>query len=525
MPAELPGFYYDSERNRYFPISSKRCGSSQSAISFQDTTAKGELGFKSNTKAYSGVLQLVYGREVGGSFLYQDTHSFERRYMETQTSHSKVWMYEGANAAADGALEHLCTHIQTDEGLKEASVLTWGDNNGWFGACKILPSHAYPDCYIPQHFFPQSQLWNGTERPLNLFPLGIIPFSQSRITAIKRMPPRLETDQDSPHVAALVSTLGSAYQGGSLYIMKWNNTSESHAGQGLILPFNFSTCITVGCSIWTAALCGSMKATLGTSRGVAFVDLERPSMRWICRTRSDVLSQQCDSAGNVILCGFRNGNISTFDVRVAASKRSCTTICLDSFMSSMTPKKLQSHNHVGKFPISVSNFGYCQSERRMGKTTDDEIGSYLKPIKMRSAICSMVLLHSDETYLLASAMNGDIHLWDRRLTGKEPLQSYEGNSNTHSMLQIGVDPTETLLTSGGEDCTLRIWNVKSGQLLYAIDGFKSPVNTIACPRIQRSYNLHNENSTHVEPLMEQDHAWGMWLGSYTGLLYLHGAGI
>lgn len=41
-----------------------------------------------------------------------------------------------------------------------------------------------------------------------------------------------------------------------------------------------------------------------------------------------------------------------------------------------------------------------------------------------------------------------IHQWDRRMVENGAVRTYEGHNNTHTTLQLGVDPTETLLVSG-----------------------------------------------------------------------------
>ena len=49
---------------------------------------------------------------------------------------------------------------------------------------------------------------------------------------------------------------------------------------------------------------------------------------------------------------------------------------------------------------------------------------------------------------LHSCNNIQINLWDRRLCEKGSVLTYEGNYNTHSMLSLGVDASESLLMSG-----------------------------------------------------------------------------
>jgi WD repeat-containing protein 21A len=82
------------------------------------------------------------------------------------------------------------------------------------------------------------------------------------------------------------------------------------------------------------------------------------------------------------------------------------------------------------------------------------------------------------------------------------VQSYEGHVNSHTQIQLGVDPDERyvmsgrwyfsdvisltflfensdLVISGGEDCKLRIWSIKSGELLLE-DKFSNSVLSTVC---------------------------------------------
>lgn len=128
---------------------------------------------------------------------------------------------------------------------------------------------------------------------------------------------------------------------------------------------------------------------------------------------------------------------------------------------------------------------------------------------------SLALLRTSEWYLLASAMNGDVSIhhktcvlapavtsycwfwfaisnnesrvsmitslcsklwslwskqiqhWDRRIVERGPIRSYTGQVNSHTVLQLGLDPTERLLISGnrfllryllpGADCEVVIY--------------------------------------------------------------------
>ncbi|GFS44776.1 transducin/WD40 repeat-like superfamily protein [Actinidia rufa] len=167
-----------------------------------------------------------------------------------------------------------------------------------------------------------------------------------------------------------------------------------------------------------------------------------------------------------------------------------------------------------------------------------------------------------------------IRLYDQRLMQRGPIQMYEGNVNSHTRIQLGVDPCERifmsgvlhanecflllpvirniahvpiLFTLGGEDCNLRTWDIKSGELLFE-DKFMNSVPSIVCwPRGAASYRLpppficifislfpstimskstelprvQDERQNHTDYGYGQDHRWGAWLGSHEGLLYTH----
>jgi hypothetical protein len=53
-----------------------------------------------------------------------------------------------------------------------------------------------------------------------------------------------------------------------------------------------------------------------------------------------------------------------------------------------------------------------------------------------------------EFFLHSCCDDNQINLWDRRLCQKGPVLMYEGNYNTHSMLSLGMDASESLLMSG-----------------------------------------------------------------------------
>ncbi|KAH7659638.1 WD40-repeat-containing domain-containing protein [Dioscorea alata] len=144
---------------------------------------------------------------------------------------------------------------------------------------------------------------------------------------------------------------------------------------------------------------------------------------------------------------------------------------------------------------------------------------------MPSAICSLAALKSDEKYLLGSSMDGCIQLFDLRLL-RRPVQSYMGHVNSHSHLQLGVDPSESFFMSGGEDHFLHIWSIKTSELLFAKNFANATLNTICWSQtgnISKDIQQSSEETVrHHESKWELDQSWRAWLGSHKGLFYMHG---
>ncbi|WOG81534.1 hypothetical protein DCAR_0100685 [Daucus carota subsp. sativus] len=98
-----------------------------------------------------------------------------------------------------------------------------------------------------------------------------------------------------------------------------------------------------------------------------------------------------------------------------------------------------------------------------------------------------------------------IKLYDQRMVQRGAVQSYEGNVNSHTKIQLGVDPSENFVASGGEDSKLRLWSIKSGELLLE-EKFMTSIPSVVC--WQKS-----EDDEHSY--------WGKaWLGSRDGLFHM-----
>jgi len=316
------------------------------------------------------------------------------------------------------------------------------------------------------------------------------PFSNfsSGITCIKKVG-RHASDAPNTNVQqALVATLGSGESGGSVYIMDLSGTIDS-----AMRSWTACKVASLDHTVWTAD-CSSdgTHAAFGMDHGAGLLDLETNGLSWLCRSKSDILSQKFVHSGKVVLCGLRNGSIAPVDVR--QKHHDHPTGVPSASTARRTVPMLRSKHHG-----------------RLRNQADKACSGY---IYMSSAVCSLVTLSSDENYFLGSSMDGCIKLFDLRLIQKGGIQSYEGHVNSHTHLPLVVDPSETLLMSGGEDCTVRIWSIKTGELIFAQSVCDTPFTALCWP--ERSRDLCGSSPFDV------NHSWGAWLGSRNGLFYMHG---
>ena len=137
----------------------------------------------------------------------------------------------------------------------------------------------------------------------------------------------------------------------------------------------------------------------GTSSGAVLVHLETSAKTWLIHSKSDVLSQECDSnvrifvsnalilegflshffmQGNLIFCGFRNGYISMVDIR--------SPIRRPKMMPSMDVRleKSLSSGKGGKKAfrkgVAVNGIGQSSKEAAIAQ-------NFQESMRMNSAIC------------------------------------------------------------------------------------------------------------------------------------------
>nr|CAD1840939.1 unnamed protein product [Ananas comosus var. bracteatus] len=493
---DLPGFYFDPEKNRYFPVKgpipgSKRPLSSSSSSSDPSSSSRDAPDQKNQVqltrwKRRIKGSELLLSREIHGGLIFSNKTrcSFRQEYQKVQASRPMVWNYQSTTNVADAAIEQLDGIVQTPSGSRETKLLTTGNMMGaisLFGIGNVSAGigNVLADfCYGDEAFI----------RPI----CYVMILSLDYLT--------LEN---------MVTTLGSGESGGSLNVL---NLSEP-------LDFRIRACPVetrtseIACfdrTVWAAdCYAYGPQAAVGTNVGSALVNLETAAVSWLNHSKSDVLSLRYVPSGNVVLCGHRNGAIISVDIRQKQSELSAEP----------SARRPNPHRTAPIPPLRNDRRSVKRRVQMNGKLNSSSV------VYMPSAVCSLVSLQSDEQYFLGSSMDGSIKLFDRRLLQRGAVQSYEGHVNSHTHLQLAVNPSETLLLSGGEDCAVRIWSVKTSELIFAENVANSIFTRVCWPESGDGlpWSCKPEQSElHEDRPFELSHSWGAWLGSRKGLFYMHG---
>ncbi|CAL5184442.1 unnamed protein product [Lathyrus oleraceus] len=506
-PRALPGFYFDAEKNRYFPIKNPIPGSSSKKPKI--TTPKSpqtdqfqEKSRSSCRKLRNRISKLLQIRELDGRHVSASHYckcNFTEEFRRIRTSQPTIWKYQGTDRMCISALEHLNVDVQTLEGRFRTDVLLSGSISGSLSFSEVgRIGQNFNDGVKWMPYCMKSNI-KGKEDGHSKVPgplfrhNGASLHMSSRISCI-RLGPNLapHVASDSPIVGnALFTTLGSETSGGSVYTISLVEPID--LGAGILNTWSRLEEITsFMCTLWTAEYdYNRHRAIIGTNQGGASVDLESGTRSWFLRCKSDVFAQQIVDSGNVVLCGLRNGEVVSVDFR---------------------KKRLLS----SRFP--EHRISYVSSDKRVGSSNQGgfKLAGNIYPshtIKMPSSISCLASLKYDDQYFLASSVDGSIKLYDRRMLQRGAVQSYEGHVNSHTQIQLGVDPDERYVMSGGEDCKLRIWSIKSGELLLE-DKFSNSVLTTVCYQSFKKFKAEEENQ------YTYNSSLGAWLGSYEGLFYM-----
>ncbi|CAH8320194.1 unnamed protein product [Eruca vesicaria subsp. sativa] len=477
MRPELPGFYFDEEKKKYFaikgPIPGSKPSSSKTKQKPEPKPFK-EPNYQKRNKLKA--LKLLCSRELCGNvvFINKKKSNFKDEIEKTHASNPMVWRYDSTENIGDAALKEFQVDLQTSEGLTTKNILVAGSSGGCLSILRVSKAGQVP--------FDESEtqaLYGGTECD----PVSVLPRKEKREAPRRIWRPEhshlhalssissiqlIGRPDNSHHVKrALITTLGSAGQG-SIFIL--NLAEEPYIVSPRSLQGNASS----ECTIWTAdcSVSGS-RAAIGTNLGAALVDLETGAGSYFLRSQSDVLALQFhQSKRNIVQCGLRNGAIVSVDVRER-------------------PGRLTRHQ-IRSQPSSRTS--QATRKKEWFKLSGNINPSHV--FYMPSSITCMKTLKTYDQYLMASSMDGTIKLYDQRMVkGGVAVQTYEGHVNSHTRIEFGIDPSETFLMSGGEDCYTRIWSIKSGQLLCE-NKFSNCVPSVVCWSAVEGQSESNDSIVH-----------------------------
>ncbi|XP_031093468.1 uncharacterized protein LOC115998127 isoform X2 [Ipomoea triloba] len=496
MPKELPGFYYDSEKNRYFPLKGPIPGSSRKRKSPPlFSAAKGKSIYKCMKIKSSKLLQ---ARELCGQLITtrKGKFSFQMEYQKRQASQPMIWKYN-TKGMVDNALEQMSARLDRLEGTVETDILLTGNVNGQlciFEVGKVGEEFNHGPKLLPDRVWPSNAGDSAgcIELPgLEWRYPGAIQNMPSTISCIKMCQKHHQSVETASSNRALITTLGSERSGGTVYIL--NLSEQLDLNSHLPIFWRLSEITSFDHTVWTADcnLDGN-RAVIGTNTGAALVNIDTGMTSWICRCKSDVFSVQLDQSGNTMLCGLRNGAILSIDARQRP----------ENFSSRLPRHQIPYRTHETSSG-RAKKFHQERFELKGNMCRSDAIF-------MPSSISCIASLTLYDQYFLASSMDGSINLYDNRLTQRGAVQSYEGNVNSHTRIQLGVDPSESIVMSGGEDCYLRLWSIKSGEMLFR-NKFMNAIPSVVCwPRTGGIHGVHSV----------QNRTRGAWLGSQDGLFHI-----
>ncbi|KAI0527386.1 hypothetical protein KFK09_002986 [Dendrobium nobile] len=164
---DLPGFYFDPDKNRYFPIKGPLPGSKRARPFSSISSPPGERSgsgrrhhmHSARWKKLMESSKLLQSREINGGLLIskKGLYSFREEYQKLLASHPEVWKYHNTNFVSDSALEEMHGVVQTLQGLKETHLLAMGGINSSISLYEIKNVRQrcdYGPNYMPAPVWP-----------------------------------------------------------------------------------------------------------------------------------------------------------------------------------------------------------------------------------------------------------------------------------------------------------------------------------------------------------------------------------
>ncbi|KAK3516968.1 hypothetical protein QTP70_029113 [Hemibagrus guttatus] len=422
---ELPGFYFDPEKNRYFrllpghnncnPLTREMLEKKEREKQRTKLLAEDEQARKKAPRRGLNSTLLLQRRRLGELPLSSycrlihevKVSEMKRHKLELQSTDSSSPNTDNFRLiVADSACERIFTVNDVSHGGCKYGIINFTDcRNG------SLSVEMCDNLYFTNRkksvilFIPGELRVLGVRdsfrlpRPVSFLLLRISPhFLRCSVIFL--------TDLLS------LCLVGISQTPGCVSLLPASLFSNSNPDQpGMLCSFKISTA-------WSCAWCLNPQAdktfSTGLSRSVIVTDAVT-GRRQTYSTGSDVLTQQFALRAPVLFNGCRSGEIFSIDLR----------------------QRVRGRDHSWK----SSRF------------------------HQDSAVTSVRLLQ-DENYLLAADMLGKIKLWDVRT--RQAVKQYQGHNNDYAYLPLHLCEREGLLLAVGQDCYTRLWSLQDGHLLRTI---------------------------------------------------------
>ncbi|KAJ0081800.1 hypothetical protein Patl1_11972 [Pistacia atlantica] len=310
MPQDLPGFYYDAEKNRYFPIKGPIPGASRPRIpsaSSQNPLSNSTQFLRSLQPAKSlrtgeRTSKLLQVRELNGNVLSltKGKRKFKEEFQKKLVSQPVVLKYQGTRHRADAALQPIHVKLNTSTGQREIDAVLAGSINGtlrlpllsfsmslhiytafkcssqaiafevWcsrslFGVGKVGQHFDTGINFLPDRVGPrvkENKAESYKEAEHIWIPEGASILMSSRVSSIKlpRKYSSCELDDGfncrrtvflNQLGISWVTTLGSGTPGGAIYVLSLDDPFEFPPGLFSIRQ-RMTSVASFNCTIWTA---------------------------------------------------------------------------------------------------------------------------------------------------------------------------------------------------------------------------------------------------------------------------------
>ena len=111
-----------------------------------------------------------------------------------------------------------------------------------------------------------------------------------------------------------------------------------------------------------------------------------------------------------------------------------------------------------------------------GLSLESTLGTNFEPFKHieTGKGLAVVGLSFDSKLILTGSFDGKVRLWD--IKTKELLQEFKGHKARIS--SVAFNSTNTLILTGSQDGTARLWNTKTGELLKICRGYMGPIHSV-----------------------------------------------